>query len=128
MAKMNVGIETSSWINMAAGALIAVVAYFQTTSYNAPFYSGVISGVILVVIGAFTAWAGARDRSGSALWPSMASALVAAWAAAYPWFASVTNTYVYVTSGAALVVLVVSVYEAYAANRSGRSMPRRPTA
>jgi drug/metabolite transporter (DMT)-like permease len=130
MAKVNVGIETSSWINIVVGVLVAGAAYYYTTAYANPFYSGLFAGLILIVVGAYTAYAGMSDtRSRSALWPSVLSLLVGLWLVAYPWFTSEGSSYVYSQSGLGLVAAVVSGYEIFKANQSSKTMgsPGRPT-
>lgn len=128
MPKIDIGIETSSWLNIAAGLVVGFVAYYQTTSYDAPFYSGVVSGVLLVLIGAYTAWAGATDRGRTTMWPSVATLLVGLWLVGYPWFASVNDTYLYATAAVGAVAAIVSGYEIYAASTVESRMPRPPAA
>jgi hypothetical protein len=127
MAKTNIGIETSSWINMAGGILVAIIAYYQTPDLtNNPFLAAVIPGALLVALGAYTAWAAATGRSKTTMWPSVGSALLGVWLLGYPWFASVSSTYLYTVSGTGLVVAIVSAYEMWASGSSER--PRAPTA
>lgn len=127
MAKVNIGIETGSWITIAAGIVIAVVSYYQTTDYDAPFYSGVVGGIFLAAIGAYTAWAAATGRARSTLWVSLAIIVVGLWLAAYPWFATVTDTYFYTNVAGGLIAAIVAGYEMWAANRDTTSERRRAT-
>lgn len=124
MAKMNLGIETGSWINIVAGIVIAVVGYYQTTSNDATFWSAAGSGALLMVAGAYSAWAAATDRSRTAVWPSLVSLVVGLFLVGYPWFVGVTDAYFYTSVGVGFVAAVTSGYEMYAAFRSER--PTRP--
>lgn len=127
MAKMNLGIETGSWINIVAGIVIAVVGYYQTTSFDATFWSAVASGALLVAAGAYSAWAAATGRSRAALWPSLVSLAVGVWLVGYPWFVGVTDAYLYTSIGVGVVAAVTSAYEMYAASRSERPTGPRST-
>lgn len=125
MTKVNVGIEASSWINIAAGIALAGLAYYLARDVNGAYYSGLASGVILVAVGAYTAWAAATQRSGSTLAASALSLLVGMWSVGYPWFTAAISTYVYASAAVGIVVIVVSGYELYAAGRA-RGLERGP--
>lgn len=130
--KVNVGIETGSWINIVAGVVVAAVGYYQTyyqtSTLDNAFWSATIGGLLLVVIGAFTAWMAATSRDRSTLWPSGLALLTGVWLAAYPWFISVSDAYFYTSVAAGVVVALTSAYEMYAAFRSDETTMRRPTA
>lgn len=127
MAKVNVGIETSSWINIVVGVLAAGAAYYYTATNANPFYSGLVSGIVLVLVGAYTAYAAlSENRASRAMWPSVLSLLVGIWLMAYPWFTSETNSYIYSQAGLGAVAAVVSGYEIFQANRSKMTSPARP--
>lgn len=127
MAKMDLGIETGSWINIVAGIVIAVVGYYQTTSNDATFWSAAAGGALLVAAGAYTAWAAATDRGRTAVWPSLVSLVAGLWLAGYPWFVGVTDAYFYTSVGVGIVAAVTSGYEMYAAFRSEQPMRPRST-
>ena len=130
--KVNVGIETGSWVNIVAGITVAAVGYYQTyyqtSEFSSAFWSATIGGLLLVVIGAFTAWMAATGRDRSTLWPSGLSLLAGIWLAAYPWFLSVTDAYFYTSVAAGVIVALVSAYEMYAAFRADEPSMRPPPA
>lgn len=127
MSKMNLGIETSSWIMIAGGILVAAVGYSQTSDLaSGPFLVAGIGGAILAGLGAYSAWAGATDRSRSTKWPGVAAIVVGLGLAAYPWFVGVTDTFLYSVSASGVIVAVAAAYETYLANRSDMRAPRRP--
>jgi len=116
MSKVNLGIESSSWINIAAGIAVIAVAYYEATT-NAALNTVYVGGSALILIGAFTAWAAATGRTRTTMWPAIASVVVGAGLAIYPWFAvDQTTTFVYAISAAGVVAAVVSAYEVWALN------------
>ncbi|MHB8603758.1 MAG: SPW repeat domain-containing protein [Thermoplasmatota archaeon] len=128
MSKVSIGIETSSWINIVAGFTIAIVAWYQTTTSDATLWSGLIAGAVLVVLGAYTAWAAATARAGATMWASWLTLVAGVWLLAYPFFVTMTNAYYYTSLSVGLVVGLVSAYEIYAASKIGESAQRPPTA
>ncbi|MHB8587141.1 MAG: hypothetical protein ACYDDF_15040 [Thermoplasmatota archaeon] len=70
MAKMNIGVESSAWINMILGVLAMGVGYCDTTLWSQSFYVADVAGFVLPVVGAITAFLGASGRAERALWPS----------------------------------------------------------
>lgn len=129
MAKMNIGVEASSWINIVAGLAIASIAWYTSTDYNASFYSGVLAGTLLVLAGVWTAWDGARNEAKNSRWIGALCILVGAWIFAYPWFVVIPDTYDLWSLLIGGAVMLVSIYETYAAFTSGSKVrERRPTA
>lgn len=128
MSKVNVGIESSSWINIAAGAAAMGVAFYEGGTTTTPYWSALIAGGILVLLGAYTAYAAANDKARSAMGFGIAGLVVGLWLAAYPFFVGVSDLYFWTTLVAGIVAAIVSGFEIWAANREPRTSTRRPTA
>lgn len=125
---VNKGIEASSWLNIALGVFVIAIGYYQTTEFAGPFYSALVAGLVLIAVGAYSAWAAATERSRSTMWPAVAGLLAGLWLIAYPWFVGVNDTYFYSNVGAGVAAAIVSGYEIYAASVSGEKKLRMRTA
>lgn len=126
MDRVNVGVEAISWINIAAGMTIAGVAWYETTEFNAAFYSGLFAGLLLVLAGAWTAYDGARNAGRRSSWVSAICIVVGAWIFAYPWFVNLSNLYFWASVIIGGAVALASAYEVYAATTVRRTTPQRP--
>ncbi|MHB8585284.1 MAG: hypothetical protein ACYDDF_05535 [Thermoplasmatota archaeon] len=105
-------------MNIVIGLAAIGVSFAYTTLYDQNFYAASIGGVLLVILGVVTAWQGATDRSSGAMWPSVLALLVGVFLLGYPWFVTAQSNFQYGTSIAGLLAIIVSGYEAFAANRA----------
>lgn len=125
--RMHRGIEMGSWVNVLAGAFVVAIPFITLGESSAAWWSGVVSGSLLVALALYDAYAAATSKAAKVLWTASVNVVIGGWLLVYPFFAAANDTYQWLNVVAGAVVFVTSAYSAWASSKArSDSFGRRP--
>lgn len=134
MAKLHLGLEIGSWVNLIAGAALVTLVmmdYYDVWSIGAgsafTWWSTMLLGLVLIGVAGYDAWGAATERAGSLEASEYVLFVIGAWLVAYPWYSPANDRFVFVASAIGLVVAAVTAYGVWAAHNA-RVQTRGPSA
>lgn len=124
---MHMGLEVDSWIYIVAGAALLILpnTTFVAEGGALAWWSMMVAGAILVLLGGFDAWAAATGRTQAVGLTEYVGVLVGAWLVGFAYFSTGDNAYMYASIGIGAVALVAGIYGLWAASQS-RALKGRP--